>query len=137
MNDYSHGWGNVFYRENATRYAPHNVMMHGNNTTTYTALQKLGAPSYDIAPKHPDATFTGDPAPQISVPDHGATWQYDPGSKQYLKSQDGRAESACPVDRVALEQSRHSRDENARHESHQDPPVAKQTRDWERGARRD
>src|SRR5438105_6964366 len=91
VNDYSHGWGNVFYRENSTRYAPHNVMMHGNNTTTYTALQKLGAPSYDIAPKHPDATFTGDPAPQISVPDHGATWQYDPGSKQYLKSQDGRA----------------------------------------------
>src|SRR5256884_2382765 len=91
VNDYSHGWGNVFYRDNATRYAPHNVMMHGNNTTTNTALQKLGAPSYDIAPKHPDATFTGDPAPQISVPDHGATWQYDPGSKQYLKSQDGRA----------------------------------------------
>jgi DUF3048 family protein/Big-like domain-containing protein len=91
VNDYSHGWGNVFYRENATRFAPHNVMMHGNNTTTYTAQQKLGGPNYDIAPKHPDATFTGDPATQVSVPDHGVTWQYDPGSKQYLKSQDGRA----------------------------------------------
>src|SRR6267143_571639 len=76
VNDYSHGWGNVFYRENSTRYAPHNVMMHGNNTTTYTAQQRLGAPNYDIAPKHPDATFTGDPAPQISVPDHGATWHH-------------------------------------------------------------
>ncbi|MDQ6713989.1 MAG: DUF3048 domain-containing protein [Candidatus Dormibacteraeota bacterium] len=91
VNDYSHGWGDVFYRENNTRYAPHNVMMHGNNTTAYTAAQKLGAPAYEIAPKHPDGTFTGDPAPQISVPDHGATWQYDPGSKQYLKSQDGSA----------------------------------------------
>jgi len=91
VNDYSHGWGNVFYRENNTRYAPHNVMMHGTNVTTYTAQQKLGAPTYEIAPKHPDGTFTGDAAPQISVPEHGATWQYDPGSKQYLKSQDGSA----------------------------------------------
>ncbi len=90
VNDYSHGWGDVFYRDNNTRYAPHNVMMHGNNVTTYTAQQKLGAPTYDIAPKHPDGTFTGDAAPTIAVPDHGATWQYDPASKQYFKSQDGR-----------------------------------------------
>ena len=90
VNDYSHGAGNVFYRDNATRYAPHNVMMHGNNVTAYTAQQNLPAPPYDIAPKHPDATFTGDAAPTISVPDHGATWQYDPGSKQYFKTQDGR-----------------------------------------------
>src|SRR5207237_4103573 len=89
-----------FYRDNATRYAPHNVMMHGNNTTTYTALQKLGAPSYDIAPKHPDATFTGDPATQISVPDHGAVWQYDAGSKQYFKSQDGSAFNNVGTGRV-------------------------------------
>jgi hypothetical protein len=91
VNDYSHGWGNVFYRENNTRYAPHNVMMHGGNTTIFTGQQKLGAPTYEIAPKHPDATFTGDAAPTISVPDHGASWQYDPGSKQYFKSQDGSA----------------------------------------------
>jgi hypothetical protein len=89
VNDYSHGWGDVFYRDNNTRYAPHNVMMHGNNVTTYTAQQKLGAPTYDIAPKHPDGTFTGDAAPTISIPDHGASWQYDPGSRQYFKSQDG------------------------------------------------
>ena len=91
INDYSHGAGNVFYRDNNTRYAPHNVMMHGTNVTTFTAQQNLPALQYDIAPKHPDGTFTGDAAPTVSVPDHGATWQYDPGSKQYLKSQDGRA----------------------------------------------
>jgi len=91
INDYSHGAGNVFYRDNNTRYAPHNVMMHGTNVTTFTAQANLPALQYDIAPKHPDATFTGDAAPTVSVPDHGATWQYDPGSKQYLKSQDGRA----------------------------------------------
>ena len=90
VNDYSHGAGNVYYRDNATRYAPHNVMMHGNNVTTFTAKQNLAALTYDIAPKHPDATFTGDAAPTISVPDHGASWQYDPASKQYLKTQDGR-----------------------------------------------
>jgi len=90
VNDYSHGAGNVFYRDNATRFAPHNVMMHGNNVTTFTAQQHIAAPLYDIAPKHPDATFTGDPATTISVPDHGATWQYDPASKQYFKTQDGR-----------------------------------------------
>jgi hypothetical protein len=89
VNDYSHGAGNVFYRDNATRYAPHNVMMHGANVTAFTAQQNLGALLYDIAPKHPDATFTGDAAPTISVPDHGASWQYDAGSKQYFKSQDG------------------------------------------------
>jgi hypothetical protein len=89
VNDYSRGAGNVFYRDNNTRYAPHNVMMHGNNVTTYTAQQKFNAPPYDVAAKHPDVAFTGDAAPAISVPDHGATWQYDPGSKQYFKSQDG------------------------------------------------
>jgi len=89
VNDYSHGAGNVFYRDNNTRYAPHNVMMHGNNTTAFTAQQNLAAPPYDIAPRHPDASFSGDAAPQISVPDHGALWQYDPGSKQYFKTQDG------------------------------------------------
>jgi hypothetical protein len=91
INDYSHGAGNVFYRDNNTRYAPHNVMMHGTNVTTFTAQQNLPALQYDIAPKHADATFTGDAAATVSVPDHGATWQYDPGSKQYLKTQDGRA----------------------------------------------
>ena len=91
INDYSHGAGNVFYRDNSTRYAPHNVMMHGTNVTTFTAQQNLPALQYDIAPKHADGTFTGDAAPTISVPDHATTWQYDPASKQYLKTQDGRA----------------------------------------------
>jgi hypothetical protein len=91
VNDYSHGAGNVFYRDNNTRYAPHNVMMHGTNVTAFTAQQNLPALQYDIAPKHADGTFTGDAASTVSVPDHGATWQYDPGSKQYLKSQDGAA----------------------------------------------
>jgi hypothetical protein len=100
VNDYSRGAGNVFYRDNSTRYAPHNVMMHGNNATTYTAQQKYSAPPYDIAEKHPDAAFSGDPAPQISVPDHGAVWQYDPGSKQYYKSQDGSAFNNIGTGRV-------------------------------------
>ena len=52
--------------------------------------KNLPALQYDIAPKHPDATFTGDAAPTISVPDHGASWQYDAGSRQYVKTQDGR-----------------------------------------------
>ena len=100
VNDYSHGAGNVFYRDNTTRFAPHNVMMHGTNTTAFTAQQNLAAPNYDIAPKHPDGTFTGDPAGSISVPDHGATWQYDPGSKQYFKSQDGSAFNNVGTGRV-------------------------------------
>src|ERR1700730_14589054 len=91
VNDYARGAGNVFYRDNTTRYAPRNVMMHGNNVAPFTALHGIPAPPYDIAPKHPDGTFTGDAAPTISVPDHGAIWYYDPASKQYLKSQDGRA----------------------------------------------
>ncbi|HEV2012826.1 MAG TPA: DUF3048 domain-containing protein [Candidatus Dormibacteraeota bacterium] len=90
VNDYSRGAGNVFYRDNATRFAPHNVMMHGNNVAPFTAAHGIPAPLYDIAPKHPDATFAGDAALTISVPDHGASWQYDAGSRQYLKTQDGR-----------------------------------------------
>src|SRR2546428_10952360 len=65
-------------------------MMHGNNVTTYPPQQNIGALNYDIAPKHHDGSFTGEPAPQISVPDHGVVWQYDAGSKQYFKSQNGR-----------------------------------------------
>src|SRR3989440_2126250 len=91
VNDYSHGAGNVYYRDNNGRYAPHNVMMHGANVTAFTTQQNLAALQYDIAAKHADATFTGDAAPTVSVPDHGASWQYDPGSKQYLKTQDGAA----------------------------------------------
>jgi hypothetical protein len=89
VNDYSRGQGNVFYRDNTTRFAPHNVMMRGNNVTPFTAAQNLPAPTYDIAAKHADASFTGAAAAQVSVPDHGAAWQYDPKSKEYFKSQDG------------------------------------------------
>jgi hypothetical protein len=89
VNDYSNGKGGVFYRANPPRYAPHNVMMRGSNTTNYTAQWHLAAPTYDIAGKHPDGTFQGDPATQISVPDHGAVWRYDAGSHQYKKWQDG------------------------------------------------
>ena len=89
VNDYARGAGNVFYRDNATRFAPHNVMMHGNNVAPFTALHGIAAPAYDVAAKHPDASFAGDAAPVINVPDHGAVWYYDPASKQYLKSQDG------------------------------------------------
>ena len=91
VNDYARGAGGVFYRADPPRYAPHNVMMRGPNATTWTAQQNIIAPAYEIAAKHPDASFTGDPAATINVPDHGATWQYDPGSKQYYKSQDGSA----------------------------------------------
>jgi DUF3048 family protein/Big-like domain-containing protein len=90
VNDYSRGAGGVFYRAGSPRFAPHNVMIRGANTTAFTASKNLPAAQYEIAPKHADGTFSGDPAPQISVPDHGASWQYDPGSKQYFKSQDGR-----------------------------------------------
>ena len=88
VNDYARGAGG-FFRDNATRYAPHNVMLHGNATTAATAGQNLPAPTYDIAPKHPDGAFTGDAATQINVPDHMTTWRYDVSSKQYFKSQDG------------------------------------------------
>jgi hypothetical protein len=89
VNDYARGAGGVFYRAGAPRFAPHNVMMHGPNATNWTASRNIPAPTYDIAAKHPDGTFTGDPATTISVPDHGATWKYDPASKQYFKTQDG------------------------------------------------
>src|SRR3989475_4062692 len=99
VNDYSRGAGNVFYRA-GDRFAPHNVMMHGNNVTNYTAQQKLNAPPYDIAAKHADGTFTGDPAPQIAVADHGAVWQYDPATKQYFKNQGGRSFNNVGTGRV-------------------------------------
>ncbi len=89
VNDYSRGAGGVFFRDNDTRYAPHNVMMNGGNTTNWTAQQHIAAPTYEIAGKHPDGTFQGDPAPVFTVPDHGASWTYDGNAKQYYKSQDG------------------------------------------------
>lgn len=89
VNDYARGAGGVFFRAGAPRYAPHNVMMKGGNATTWTAQQNLAAPSYEIAGKHPDGTFSGDAATSVDVPDHGASWRYDPGSKQYFKTQDG------------------------------------------------
>src|SRR5437773_3668291 len=100
VNDYSRGAGNVFYRANPPRYAPHNVMMRGANATAWTAKQNLPAPTYDIAGKHADGTFAGDPATTINVPDHGAVWGYDPNSKQYYKSQDGRVFNNVGTGRV-------------------------------------
>jgi hypothetical protein len=58
--------------------------------TAFTIKNGIPAPVYDIAPKHPDGPVTGDPATAVSVPDHAASWQYDPASKEYLKTQDGR-----------------------------------------------
>lgn len=89
VNDYSRGQGNVFFRAGAPRFAPHNVMMRGPNATNLTAAQGLPAPTYEIAGKHPDGTFSGDSATSITVPDHGVVWTYDPASKQYKKTQDG------------------------------------------------
>src|SRR5438034_5921512 len=99
VNDYSRGAGNVFFRS-SDRYAPHNVMIHGNNTTAFTASKNLAAPTYDIAPKHPDGTFTGDRAPEFSVADQGAVCQYDANSKQYYKLQDGRVFNNVGTGRV-------------------------------------
>jgi len=87
VNDYAHGAGGFF--RDSRRFAPHNVMLRGDATTATTASKNLPALTYDIAPAHPDANFTGDPASQISVPDHQTVWRYDAGSKQWLKWQDG------------------------------------------------
>ena len=100
VNDYSRGAGGVFFRDNSTRYAPHNVMMNGGNTTNWTAQQHLGAPTYEVAAKHPDGSFKGDAAPVIQVPDHGATWTYDGNAKQYYKTQDGAAFNNVDTGRV-------------------------------------
>ena len=101
VNDYSRGAGGVFFRDNNTRFAPHNVMMNGGNTTNWTAQQHLGEPTgYEVAAKHPDGTFTGDAAPVIDVPDHGASWTYDGNSKQYYKTQDGAAFNNVDTGRV-------------------------------------
>ena len=100
VNDYARGAGGVFFRANPPRYAPHNVMMRGANATAWTAKQNLPAPTYDIAGKHADGTFAGDPATTINVPDHGAVWGYDPNSKQYYKSQDGRVFNNVGTGRV-------------------------------------
>lgn len=99
VNDYSHGAGNVFYRA-GDRWAPHNVMMHGTNATAFTAQQNLPAPPYDIAAKHDDPGFQGDPGTRIVVDDHNAVWTYDPGSKEYLKTQDGTPFSNVGTGRV-------------------------------------
>src|SRR5207245_1294463 len=80
VNDYAHGAGGFF--RDSRRFAPHNVMLRGDATTAATASKNLPALTYDIAPAHPDANFTGDPATQISVPDHQTVWRYDAGPKQ-------------------------------------------------------
>src|SRR5437763_9414278 len=66
VNDYARGAGGVFFRADPPRFAPHNVFMRGPNATTWTAQQNIVAPAYEIAPKHPDAAFTGDAATSIN-----------------------------------------------------------------------
>src|SRR5437588_477332 len=83
VNDYARGAGGVFYRANPPRYAPHNVLMHGPNATTWTAQQNLAAPTYEIAAKHADGTFTGDAAISISELDNGLTWVHVIGSQKW------------------------------------------------------
>src|SRR2546422_2967918 len=89
VNDYSHGAGNVYYRS-SDRYAPHNVMMHGNNVTAFTAKQNLAAPTYDIAPKHPDGTFAGDAALKASIPTPARAWTINPNARKNSKYRNGR-----------------------------------------------
>jgi hypothetical protein len=88
VNDFSYGQGNVFFRA-SNRWAPHNVMIHGVNATNFAAGKNVPAPQYEVAPKHEDAVVTGPPASAIEIPDHGASWKYDPTRKEYLKWQDG------------------------------------------------
>ncbi len=79
VNDYSRGQGNVFYRDNTTRFAPHNVMMRGNNVTAVyrpnTTCRRRSTTSHRSTPMPPSAAM---PRRDL-VHDHGAVWQYDAG----------------------------------------------------------
>lgn len=102
-NDYVLGqvwkWPNVVYDyaymyswmyRASDRYAPHNVIAHGDQIAAHTGGSNLPALNYDIAPAHPDQPLPGAvPGTSVSIPQHAAVWRYDANSREYLKWQDG------------------------------------------------
>ncbi len=87
----SNGWGNHFFRV-GFRAIPHNLYTSGDLATRVRSEAPQPAGQYAVDPPHDDAA-AGQPAGAPSVPLHGVTYTYDPGSKQYLRFDHGEAAS--------------------------------------------
>lgn len=78
---------NHFYRV-GFKFAPHNLYTDGDRAITIRNQWALPPPAYSLDPPHDDIDM-GQPADAPSVPLHFVQWQYDPGSKQYLRFDHG------------------------------------------------
>jgi hypothetical protein len=79
---------NHFYRV-GFKAAPHNLYTDGDRAITLRNQWGVPPPNYVLDPPHDDINFahTADASP--SVPQHFVQWQYDAGSKQYLRFDHG------------------------------------------------
>ena len=78
---------NHFYRV-GFKAAPHNLYTDGDRAVTIRNQWAVPPPTYSLDPPHDDVDM-GQPADAPSVPLHFVQWQYDAGSKQYLRFDHG------------------------------------------------
>jgi hypothetical protein len=88
INDFDQG--NHFFRSDA-KAAPHNLYTSGDRGTRLRAEWHLPPPNYQLDPPHPDIELNGAPANTIDVPLMAVHWDYDGGSKQYMRVDHGTA----------------------------------------------
>jgi hypothetical protein len=70
------------------RAAPHNLYTSGDRAERLGREAGLAPPDFAVDPPHDDVT-AGQPADAPSAPLHSASYTYDPGSRQYLRSDHG------------------------------------------------
>jgi hypothetical protein len=85
INDFDHG--NHFFRV-TFKVAPHNVYTNGDSGVRLRDEWHLPQPAYTVDPPHPDVEM-GQPGDSPTVPLHAVHWDYDAGSKQYMRSDHG------------------------------------------------
>jgi hypothetical protein len=79
--------GSHFFRVNF-KAAPHNLYTDGDRAVTLRNQWAVPPPNYSLDPPHDDID-AGQPADAPSIPQHFVQWQYDDGSKQYLRFDHG------------------------------------------------
>lgn len=85
INDFDQG--GHFFRVNF-KPAPHNVYTTADRAERLRSEWGLPGRPYAVDPPHPD-TDPGQPAPPPGVPQHGAAYGYDGGSREYLRFDQG------------------------------------------------
>lgn len=91
---FDNGDNRTFYRT-YDRAAPNNLFIDATTLERWEERAGLGAVQLPTGP----VTLDGQPAPQVTVPLHHSTYEYDPATATYLKTEEGHRMADAAIGR--------------------------------------